>query len=271
MRHAALIPALALLIASASQAQVPPDEASEHVVQSGETLGGIAIRAKVPRILIAEANGLKPPYNLRAGQKLKIPRTRRHTVQAGESGFAIAYAYAVPWKDIAVANGLASAGAIRPGQVLLIPTIVAVPETPAPQAATTPAAASRASAARFAWPLEGTLRRGFTPRGQAGFHDGIDITVTRGTTVKAAAAGKVIFAGDKGDYGNLVIVDHGDGWHSTYGFLSRITVSKGETVTQGEPLGLSGNTGIARGDELHFELRRDNRPVNPVRELPGQP
>ena len=74
------------------------------MVQEGETLMGIANRAKVPRVLIIEANGLKPPYTVRAGQKLAIPRTRRHKVTRGDTGFSISYDYAVPWKDIAVAR-----------------------------------------------------------------------------------------------------------------------------------------------------------------------
>ena len=79
MRGAAL-----LLAVSAKAEPVPLDEETEHLVQPGETLFGIANRAKVPRVLIAEANRLKPPYHVRAGQKLKIPRTRRHTVMRGE-------------------------------------------------------------------------------------------------------------------------------------------------------------------------------------------
>ena len=71
-------------------------QATSYVVQPGDTLGSIAIRAQIPRVLIAEANGLSSPDAVRIGQKLTLPRTRRHTVAAGETGFAIAYKYAVP-------------------------------------------------------------------------------------------------------------------------------------------------------------------------------
>ena len=81
----------------------------------------------------------------------------------------------------------------------------------------------------------------------------------------------MIFAGKKGIYGNLVIVSHAAKWHSIYAFLSRITVKKGEQVNKGERIGLVGNTGLAKGDELHFELRRDNRPVDPRGKLPDGP
>ena len=89
--------------------------AASYVVQPGDTLGSIAIRAQIPRVLIAEANGLSSADAIRTGQKLTLPRTRRHTVAAGETGFAIAYKYAVPWEQIAIANGITERIAIEPG------------------------------------------------------------------------------------------------------------------------------------------------------------
>lgn len=258
MRRAALLAVSAALLVAAEE-PVSLDEETEHVVQPGETLFGIANRTKVPRVLIAEANGLKPPYLVRAGETLKIPRTRRHKVVRGDTGFSVAYRHGVPWRDIAVANGIEEDAAIRPGQVLLIPTIIAAPE---PFAGDTPAP-------RFAWPVSGPVRRGFTPREERNYHDGLDIRVPEGTAVRAAAAGRVIFAGSEPhQFGNLVVIDHGDGWNSAYAFLSRITVKHDEEVNAGERIGLSGKTGLAKGPELHFELRRANRPVDPKAELP---
>lgn len=256
-----LLSGLALLLAAGSAATAaPPEEETEHVVEPGETLMGIANRARVPRVLIAEANRLKPPYALRAGQKLMIPRTRRHTVKRGETGFTIAYNYAVPWTAIATANGQNADAPIRPGQVLLIPTVIGSPARAEPEAAAAP---------RFAWPLSGPIRRGFSARGGSDYHDGLDIRAAAGTAVRAVEAGKVIFAGDEPrQFGKLVVVDHGDGWHSAYAFLSRITVKDGDDVRKGERVGLVGSTGLAKGEELHFEIRRDNRPVDPLPRLP---
>lgn len=287
MSRALLFAAATCLLAMAtpalSQAQrpLPPEEETEHVVKPGETLGGIAVRAKVPRVLIAEANGLAPPYAVRAGQKLLIPRTRRHKVARGETGFSIAYNYGVPWSAIAVANGLDQSASLRTGQTLLIPTVLR-PDTgaaasPAPSAPPAPSPAPAADAAASApagpptlvWPLAGTVRRGFTPRGQRNHHDGLDIPAPSGTAVRSVAAGKVLFAGSEPQqFGNLVVVDHGNGWHSAYAFLSRMTVKVGDDVRQGERVGLVGNTGRARGNELHFELRQGNRPVDPAERLP---
>ena len=98
-----------------------------HVVQAGETLAGIANRAEVPRVLIIEANHLKAPYAVKAGQKLVIPRRRSHTVEMGETTFDIAMKYGVPWDQIATANSMKSGAKIKPGQWLVIPTLGPMP------------------------------------------------------------------------------------------------------------------------------------------------
>jgi murein DD-endopeptidase MepM/ murein hydrolase activator NlpD len=264
---------------------------SVHLVGEGETLGGIASRARVPRVLIAEANGLTPPYDVRPGQKLLIPRTRHYVVKPGDTGFDIAYKHGVPWSEIAVANGLNAATPVTVGKELLIPTVfdpqlppqVAKANTAAVKtAATANAVATAATAAartpavktapRFAWPLQGTVRRGWRSTAGADHHDGVDIAAPRGTGVRAAAAGTVIFAGEeKEQFGNLVVLDHGNGWNTAYGFLSKITVKKGARIAPGERLGLVGNSGKARGSELHFEVRQDGVPVDPQPELPKSP
>lgn len=270
---ATLAPAPALT-PSAAGAGVLAGQESVHMVQPGETLGGIAARAKVPRVLIAEANGLAPPYVVKVGQKLQIPRTRRHAVTAGDTGFSISMKYGVPWEQIALANSLDPAVPIRSGETLLIPTLLNPPPAavskldPPPQPAPQPSAS--APAPRFAWPVSGPIRRAYATGSD--YHDGVDITAPKGTMVRAAAPGTVRFADkEKEQFGNLVVIDHGEGWYTAYGFLSRITVKEGAKVAAGERIGLVGNTGLAKGNELHFEVRRDGKPIDPLDELPKAP
>ena len=275
MRALAGLVLLLAPVGAAAEPQRDPKSELRHTVGPGETLGGIANRAEVPRILIIEANGLKPPYAVRDGQDLIIPRRRAHTVQPGETGFAIAMDYGVPWGAIALANGLKPAARVRTGQKLVIPTIARPPaaedEPEPPRASGTPA--------RFAWPAPGKVRRGFMLRAKGrgssetrsttSPHDGIDIAGAEGDPVRAAAPGRVWFAGKEPNlYGTVVILDHGHGWMSAYAKLSKVTVKKGETVRAGERVGLIGNTGSTSTTELHFEIRRRTVPIDPVDLLP---
>lgn len=278
----ALAPALLGAARPAPDAAPDPKQETSHTVVAGETLGGIAQRAEVPRILIIEANALKEPYLVREGQVLVIPRRRNHTVKPGETGFAIAMDYGVPWSAIAVANGLDPKTRVRSGQKLVIPTMskVAAAEAadddetddragPAKPVPPKPVPQLGAAPMRFVWPAPGKVRRGFVPRGASGSHDGIDLIGRKGDPVRAAAPGMVWFASKEPNlYGNVVILDHGKGWFSAYAKLSRITVMKGEQVRSGERIGLIGNTGSTATTELHFEIRRRTVPQDPLKILP---
>ncbi len=260
--------AAAVLLLLAAPLSADPATETEHTVQTGETLGGIANRAGVPRLLIIEANGLKAPYNLRAGQKLIIPRRRSHTVKEGETGFGIAMDYGVPWIAIAQASGVDPKAPVKVGQELVIPTI-AHGAAPAPQATATPTTLRDTAAPRYAWPVTGRIRRAFNGSTGDDKHDGIDIVADRGTAVRASAGGQVIFAGQgPEEYGLTVILFHGGKWTTTYSFLHKVTVKEGDTVKPGERIGLVGDTGLATTPQLHFEIRRNKVPLDPKRYLP---
>jgi len=96
------------------------------------------------------------------------------------------------------------------------------------------------------------------------FHGGTDFPSDPGTPVDVAGDGVVSFAGRQGGYGNVIYVDHGGGVVTLYGHLRKIEAKKGDTVTAGERIGQVGSTGRATGPHLHFEVRLDNRPVDPV-------
>ncbi len=286
MKRAALLLAalLPLLVAAGKPTEdLRPKEdwrkVTSYKVRPAETLGGIARRVEVPRVLIIEANGLKPPYAVREGQVLVIPRRTARTVKRGDTGFSIAYDAGVPWPQIALANGIDPKAPVKPGQKLVIPTL----SQPSAAAAAVKAAEEEGRAegalalaaqspVRFQWPAPGDIRRPFTPRGRRGSHDGIDIPAPAGTAVRAAAPGKVLFAGlEPKTYGNLVILEHGKGWFSAYAKMARVTVKKGEKVRAGTRIGLVGDTGSTPGTELHFEIRRKMVPLDPLLMLPQSP
>ncbi len=119
------------------------------------------------------------------------------------------------------------------------------------------------SASGFIWPVNGTVVSGYGMR-WGRLHEGIDITASTGTPIWAAAAGTVIHAGWLGGYGNLVVVDHGNGLATAYAHASAILVAVGQQVAQGETLSLVGSTGNSSGPHLHFEVRVNGIAVDPL-------
>jgi murein DD-endopeptidase MepM/ murein hydrolase activator NlpD len=133
----------------------------------------------------------------------------------------------------------------------------------AQSASVIPGPTGPASAAGFIWPVHGVLTSGFGWR-WGRMHEGVDLAVANGTPVVAAASGTVIVAGWMGGYGNLVVVDHGGGIATAYGHNTTVTVSVGQHVAQGQLISYSGSTGHSTGPHVHFEVRINGSPVDPM-------
>ena len=122
---------------------------------------------------------------------------------------------------------------------------------------------------RFRWPVRGRIISSFGSKPGGTRNDGINLAVPEGTAVRAVESGTVIYAGNelKG-YGNLVLIRHDDGWVSAYAHNSELEVRRGDTVRRGEVVAKAGSTGTVNQPQLHFELRRGNKPVDPMQFLP---
>jgi murein DD-endopeptidase MepM/ murein hydrolase activator NlpD len=282
---------------------------SMYIVQAGDTLRGIGNRTGAGSEAIARANALTPPYIIKSGQKLTIPGGRYHLVTAGETGIAISRAYGVAWADVIDSNGLSEPFILRVGQRLRLPgdaemtleeraaafspnidDIVtgsqpAIPEATRPTppvargapgkplgaGATGAIAEPSIFSGKFAWPISGPIKNRFGPIGNGKVNSGIDIAAPRGTNVRTAGPGVVSYAGDEiSVYGGLVLITHGSGWVSAYGHLDRIDVVRGQKVVAGQIIGLSGATGQVQTPQLHFELRKNRKPIDPVTQLPAK-
>jgi murein DD-endopeptidase MepM/ murein hydrolase activator NlpD len=231
-----------------------------------------------------------------------------YDVKLGDTVTDIAATYSIDPSTIVAfePNGLESADMIVEGSVLVLPGAVppapppppvpeetpapatpepVTPEATAPPAPPAPPARAPAPLATappappaepdeveevsgLIWPVNGTLNSRFGPR-WGSFHSGIDIGVASGTGVMAAASGRVVLASYSNyGYGNYVIVRHSDGSETLYAHLSRIYVSLGQQVGQGEFIGAVGCTGWCTGPHLHFEVRIGGVAVDPLPYLP---
>jgi murein DD-endopeptidase MepM/ murein hydrolase activator NlpD len=125
---------------------------------------------------------------------------------------------------------------------------------------------------QFLRPVPGAIISGFGPRvhpilGTTRIHTGVDMAASYGEPIKAADTGNVVMAGWNGGYGNCVIIDHGAGFATLYAHQSEMAVSVGQSVTRGEVIGYVGSTGFSTGPHLHFEVRVNGTPVDPVQYL----
>ncbi|WP_406176032.1 peptidoglycan DD-metalloendopeptidase family protein [Streptomyces sp. NBC_00996] len=244
--------ALPLMGATGAHAATPTASVAQSVEKPAEKTAAAPTAAK-------KAAGIKT-YAVKAGDSLAKIADKQH-VSGG-------------WKKLYSDNRSvvgSDPSLIHPGLKLTIGKKAASgsatqsPAKPAPSAAkatkadVTTNAASTSSNSGYTLPVAGaTVGTGYKVAGSmwsSGYHTGVDFVVPTGTTIKAIAAGTVVSAGWGGAYGNQVVIQHADGQYSQYAHMSSLSVSAGQTVTEGQQIGLSGATGNVTGPHLHFEIR----------------
>ncbi len=248
------------------------EEISTYVVQSGDTIYGIAAKFGLdPETIMWSNDELEnAPDLLSVGQELTILPVNGVYHQAGEGDTIESIASTFKADPAAIINyplnGLdPDQPVIVPGQWLVVPggNKPFIPRTVTAYTGEIPEGASEGTGA-FAWPASGTIYQGFFP-----WHPAIDIAAYIGAPVLAADSGYVIVAGwsDVG-YGYHVVIDHGNGYQTLYAHLQAYYVEAGDNVAQGQQIGEMGNTGNATGPHLHFEVRQSTVMRNPIGFLP---
>lgn len=206
--------------------------------------------------------------------------TTKHTVEAGQTLYRIAKAYGLTVEELMAANGIEDPKELKIGQQLWVPgaatpTEVTSADSPEPAAPkrTLPPPPPRGKPAvvgrkdgTLQWPLRGVLYARFGRKGKEP-HDGIDLAAPAGTPVKTAGEGTVLFAGDQKGYGLIVIVEHAKGMVTLYAHNRDIRVKTGQKVREGQVLATVGDSGATSGPHLHFEVRQDGNPVDPLEHL----
>ena len=196
-----------------------------------------------------------------------------HTVQKGQTLYRIALAYEIDLEVLRRANHIRDPSKIKEGMQLWIPGASRVRTLPkasshlrSAKKKKTPTVKSRRGI--LIWPTKGTLTSSFGKR-NGRKHEGIDIAAPKGTPIYSAADGKVVFSGwGPTGYGKMVIIKHQHHLTTVYAHNSKILVKKGVRVKQGQKISLMGSTGRSTGPHLHFEVRNDTEPKNPIKYLP---
>ena len=269
------------------------------VVSRGDTLYSISRRYNVPLRDIIETNHMIPPYRIYVGQTIKLPSAKYHIVARGDTLYSISKRYNVDMSSISRLNDLDEPYTLAVGQKLILPgslvekstqTTVKTASTTTQKTTTKKASSSswwsskkstpkkatytkptpvKKRKSKFLWPVKGPVISNFGTIGKGRNNDGINIKAPLGSTVKAADAGTIAYAGNelKG-FGNLILIKHNDGWITAYAHNDKILVKKGQKVRKGEKIATVGSTGGVSTPQLHFEIRAGKKAVNPRSYLP---
>ncbi|OOF41711.1 hypothetical protein BKK47_00325 [Rodentibacter mrazii] len=264
-----------------SQIQKGSYKGETYKVNKGDTMFLIAYLAGMDVKELAAMNNMSEPYSLSVGQTLKIGKCVTKTVTTtvpvnAASVPAKPVEPAVTYRPGANGTQIGSDGTIigpvksGAGVPSATPTSTNVPSTPVATGNTAPVNANVvapiASNVAWTWPASGNIIQGFS--NSDGGNKGIDISGSRGQSVKAAAAGRVVYAGNAlRGYGNLIIIKHNDDFLSAYAHNDRILVSDQQEIKAGQEIAKMGSTGT-NGVKLHFEIRYKGKSVDPIRYLP---
>jgi lipoprotein NlpD len=203
----------------------------------------------------------------------------RHRVEKGQTLYRIARTYKLSVDALMQANRIDDPRELKSGEELVIPgahmpsaqVVDADSPEPAPPARTVSVPERRQSQAvkvgttngPLSWPLRGVLYARFGRKGKEP-HDGIDLAGPAGAPVKTAAPGTTLYAGEQKGYGLIVIVEHGDGLVTLYAHNRDVRVKTGQKVREGQVVATVGDSGKTSGPHLHFEVRRDGVPIDPL-------
>lgn len=254
---------------STTESLKPRRDVENYTVKSGDTISSIAKQYGVDSESINYLNDFTNTEVLRPKDVVKIPPVSGVivTVKKGDTIETLAKKYGLPssqsivdWPYNSFAND--ETFTLTAGQTLVLPggkapEAIIVPI--APRTVSSPTLFAGGSG-RFVWPTNGTITQYFS-----WYHQADDIANSIGTPIVAADAGRVVTVlYQNHDYGYHVIIDHGNGYRTLYGHMSRIDVSEGQNVGRGQQIGLMGSTGRSTGPHLHFEIYQNGARVNPL-------
>lgn len=266
--------------------------AGVHTVGRGDTLWSIAQRYRVDMKDVIYVNNLSAPYFLQTGDRLSLPPPNTYRVRPDDTLYGISRTFDISVTQLARQNDLRKPFRIRAGDTLRLPSVrqeemqelkpvqlAALPghKPDGPAVASRPVESVSKSLpvptktppraygdGRFAWPVDGPVISTYGPKKDGLHNDGLNIRAPRGTPVRAAENGVVVYADNQlSGFGNLVLIRHEDRWMTAYAHLDKSMVKRGQEIRRGETIGTVGQTGAVDTPQLHFEIRRGTEALNP--------
>lgn len=202
----------------------------------------------------------------RTPAKTGAQRPRHHVVRANESFYSISLLYGISYQSLAVWNNMSTKDVIFKGMKLRLYPPAGASSAKSSTAANTSASAKSNHTLKLQWPLRGRIIHRFNDQDRT--IKGLDIGGQRGQRIKAAGSGKVVYAGSGlVGLGNVIVIKHNETYLTAYGYNEKLLFSEGDEVKQGEDIAIIG-VGLDNQRMLHFEVRENGKPVNPLLYLP---
>jgi len=229
-----------------------------HIAQVDETIYGIARAHGVRMRSLVKINQLAPPYKIQRGDRLQIPYSKgvSKRVPRGTKKTESQIQNKIEKKDLKFNKKLGSRNSFGKKDLKTGPKILLRP--------TVNSSLAKINTPKFLWPVAGRIIVSFGPRKNGFYNDGINIAAKHGTSVRAVGKGIVAYVGNQlQGFGNLLLIRHPEGWMSAYAHSSIVLVRRGSAVQRGQVIAEIGQTGNVGRPQLHFELRRGDKAVDP--------
>jgi murein DD-endopeptidase MepM/ murein hydrolase activator NlpD len=243
-----------------------------HVVKKGDSIASIAQKYGMDKRELIRVNGLESPYRIVKGQRLLVRPTPKKSSeqddQDDQGAPATEEVGSVPEDEEGV-NVKLLPGGPEQGAGLKENRFKGESDDGYAEGEGGASLAAPQAAAGYTWPTQGAVTRTFNPAGQGkAQNDGINIAAAKGSPVVAANNGVVAHAGNQlRGFGNVVLVKHDNEMMTVYAHLDKVSVKKGDVVNAGQKLGTVGQTGTVKEPQLHFEIRKGRKPIDPGKYL----
>ena len=237
-------------------------------ILTGDTIYSLSKKYSITLKELIRFNKIKAPYVLKPGKFIKIPNPKIYKIKSGDTLYKIAKCNSIYIKDIKEKNLKLNEKKLIIGTRVSLPYYV-LNKCNLSNKVKKKVKKNRSNNAKakefLSWPVKGKIITNFGKQSGGRMNDGINIISVKGNPVRAALHGKVIYKGNELlAWGNLIIIKHKNNWTTAYAHLDKFLVKKGENVKTGDVIGSIGSTGNVVKSQLHFQVRKNSKPLNPI-------